>query len=229
MRYYETLYIVNPNYEQERLTDVIEAVAKEVKKSSVNIIDQVVWGKKRLAYRIQNHKYGTYILLKLETENPNFLIDFNMFMKLNKAIIRIQTIRLDEKPEAEKEIKSDDIIKDTVIATKKDNGLKKAALVEEEEPGAVNDVAVEDSSKPKDEEKENEQEKPAEETQVHETETATETENENPETIETEKETENPEPEPEPEPEPTPEPEEDKSADQDDNDAPKGKEEKEEK
>lgn len=72
MRYYETLYIVNPNYEQERLTDVIETVAEEVKKSSVKIIEQIVWGKKRLAYRIQNHKYGTFILLKLETENPNF-------------------------------------------------------------------------------------------------------------------------------------------------------------
>ena len=27
MRYYESLYIVNPNYEQERLDDVIKLVA----------------------------------------------------------------------------------------------------------------------------------------------------------------------------------------------------------
>ncbi len=175
MRYYETLYIVNPNYEQERLTDVIETVAEEVKKSSVKIIDQIVWGKKRLAYRIQNHKYGTFILLKLETENPNFLIDFNMFMKLNKAIIRAQTIRLDEKPILAKEIKVNEKNMDEAVKAKEDTSLVTAvAAGAEEDTSVVKDAATEDSSEPKDEKKENEREKPAEETPVARTDAKTE-------------------------------------------------------
>jgi small subunit ribosomal protein S6 len=207
MRYYETLYIVNPNYEQERLTDVIETVAEEVKKSSVKIIEQIVWGKKRLAYRIQNHKYGTFILLKLETENPNFLIDFNMFMKLNKAIVRAQTIRLDEKPIPAKEIKVNEKNMDEAVKAKEDTSLVTAvAAGTEEDTSVVKDAATEDSSEPKDEKKENEREKPAEKP-------TQETEKENPE-LESDSE---------------PGPEEDQSSDQDDNDASQGKEEKEEK
>ena len=233
MRYYETLYIVNPNYEQERLTDVIETVAEEVKKSSVKIIEQIVWGKKRLAYRIQNHKYGTFILLKLETENPNFLIDFNMFMKLNKAIIRAQTIRLDEKPILAKEIKVNEKNMDEAVKAKEDTSLVTAVVAgTEEDTSVVKDAATEDSSEPKDEKKENEREKPAEkpaeETPVARTDAKTgivdiDKDKEKAETQETEKEN------PEPESDSEPGPEEDQSSDQDDNDASQGKEEKEEK
>lgn len=229
MRYYETLYIVNPNYEQERLTDVIETVAEEVKKSSVKIIEQIVWGKKRLAYRIQNHKYGTFILLKLETENPNFLIDFNMFMKLNKAIIRAQTIRLDEKPILAKEIKVNEKNMDEAVKAKEDTSLVTAVVAgAEEDTSVVKDAATEDSSEPKDEKKENEREKPAEETPVVRTDAKTgivdiDKDKEKAETQETEKEN------PELESDSEPGPEEDQSSDQDDNDASQGKEEKEEK
>jgi len=233
MRYYETLYIVNPNYEQERLTDVIETVAEEVKKSSVKIIDQIVWGKKRLAYRIQNHKYGTFILLKLETENLNFLINFNMFMKLNKAIIRAQTIRLDEKPMPAKEIKVNEKNMDEAVKAKKDTSLVTVVTAgAEEDTSVVKDAATEDSSEPKDEKKENEREKPAEkpaeETPVVRTDAKTgivdiDKDKEKAETQETEKEN------PEPESDSEPGPEEDQSSDQDDNDASQGKEEKEEK
>jgi small subunit ribosomal protein S6 len=229
MRYYETLYIVNPNYEQERLTDVIETVAEEVKKSSVKIIEQIVWGKKRLAYRIQNHKYGTFILLKLETENPNFLIDFNMFMKLNKAIIRAQTIRLDEKPILAKEIKVNEKNMDEAVKAKEDTSLVTAVVAgAEEDTSVVKDAATEDSSEPKDEKKENEREKPAEETPVVRTDSKTgivdiDKDKEKAETQETEKEN------PELESDSEPGPEEDQSSDQDDNDASQGKEEKEEK
>lgn len=229
MRYYETLYIVNPNYEQERLTDVIETVAEEVKKNSVKIIDQIAWGKKRLAYRIQNHKYGTYILLKLESENPEFLIDFNMFMKLNKAIIRAQTIRLDEKPIPAKDIKVNEITMDKAVKAKEDTRLATAvAAGAEEGTGAVKDAVIEDSSEPKDEKKENKQEKPVEKTPVAETDTETEIvdkdkDKEKAETQETGKEN------PKLESDSAPGPEEDQSSDQDDNDASQGKEEKEEK
>jgi small subunit ribosomal protein S6 len=238
MRYYETLYIVNPNYEQERLSDVTDAVAEEVKKSGVKIIDQFVWGKKRLAYKIQNHKYGTYILLHLEADNPGFLNDFNMFMKLNKAVIRAQTIRLDEKPEPVKDIKADAMEKDKVVEAKEDAGLdtKTERAVEGTVP--VKDAEIEDSSESKDEEQVIEQEKPAEVTTEEprvtepEVETETKTVDESPDKQKTEKvETgkDDPEPGQDSESESASALKEDKPADHDDNDTSEGKEEQEEK
>ncbi|MFQ6611622.1 MAG: 30S ribosomal protein S6 [Fidelibacterota bacterium] len=99
MRYYESLYIVNPNFEQERLNDLMNEVAGKVTGYGFKIINHRVWGKKRLAYTIQKHKYGIFILLQFETENLARMADFERFMVLNKAILRNQTVRLESQPE----------------------------------------------------------------------------------------------------------------------------------
>ena len=73
MRYYELLYIVNPNLEDERVNSIIEELGNEVKKHDVNIINHHIWGKKRLAYPVKNNKYGIYILLQFAAEKFDFL------------------------------------------------------------------------------------------------------------------------------------------------------------
>lgn len=95
MRYYETLYIVNPNFEQDSLDAVMDTVGKEIERHSVTVINHRNWGKKRLAYLIQGNKFGTYILLQFETDEAGFLPEFDQFLKLQKTVIRSQTIRLD--------------------------------------------------------------------------------------------------------------------------------------
>ena len=103
MRYYETLYILNPDYEKERVDNIIKDVDEQVSKFS-QVIAHRVWGKKRLAYPIDKHKYGTYVLFQFETEDLNALGDFDSFMKLNNSVLRYQNVRLGAKPE---EIESD--------------------------------------------------------------------------------------------------------------------------
>lgn len=99
MRYYESLYIVNPNYEQERLDEVMQMVADKMGEYGFSIINHRVWGKKRLAYSIQKHKYGSFILLQYETELAENLDRFERFMILQKPILRNQTMVLDTRPE----------------------------------------------------------------------------------------------------------------------------------
>ena len=62
-----------------------------------------MWGKKRLAYSIQQHKYGTYVLLHFETEGSMNLDQFERFMVLQKTILRNQTVLLDDKPKKQSE------------------------------------------------------------------------------------------------------------------------------
>ena len=57
MRYYETLYILNPDYEKERVDNIIKDVDEQVSKFS-QVIAHRVWGKKRLAYPIDKHKFS---------------------------------------------------------------------------------------------------------------------------------------------------------------------------
>jgi small subunit ribosomal protein S6 len=109
MKYFETLYIVNPNFEQSRLDTIIKDVEKNVGKFG-NIISHNIWGKKRLAYQIDNQKYGTFVLLHFETEEGSGIAGFESYMKLNISVIRAQTIRLKLRPSEavlEKSIPSD--------------------------------------------------------------------------------------------------------------------------
>jgi small subunit ribosomal protein S6 len=99
MRYYESLYIVNPNYEQDRLDEVMKTVVDKIGEYTFSIINHRVWGKKRLAYAIQKHKYGTFVLLHFETESAENLNSFERFMVLQNPILRNQTVVLDARPE----------------------------------------------------------------------------------------------------------------------------------
>ena len=105
MRYYESLYIVNPNYEQERLDDVLKSVADKATEYGFSIINHRLWGKKRLAYSIEKHKYGSFVLLHFETDSAEDLKGFERFMILQKTILRNQTVSLTVKPEAHVEDK----------------------------------------------------------------------------------------------------------------------------
>ncbi|MDP7036955.1 MAG: 30S ribosomal protein S6 [Candidatus Marinimicrobia bacterium] len=99
MRYYETLYIVNPSFENDQVTKIIDSVTGELESNKIKVINHYVWGKKHLAYPIQKHRYGNYIIIHFESENRQFLLDFDSSLKLNNSIMRHQTVRLDVKPD----------------------------------------------------------------------------------------------------------------------------------
>ena len=146
MRYYESLYIVNPNYEQERLDDVMKSVADKLSEYGFSIINHRIWGKKRLAYSIEKHKYGSFILLHFETESTENLERFERFMILQKTILRNQTVSLAIKPEAHVE---EEPVKDKEQEETTDNSsvaseTKEKSNVESEEDSEVKPVIEEE-------------------------------------------------------------------------------------
>ncbi|MFQ6673452.1 MAG: 30S ribosomal protein S6 [Fidelibacterota bacterium] len=103
MRYYETLYIVNANYEEERQKTVQQEVDQWVSKKGGKIINSYVWGKRKLAYPVDKQKYGTYMLLNFGTESREstekpFISEFNSWMELHTAILAYLTVHLDGEP-----------------------------------------------------------------------------------------------------------------------------------
>ncbi len=98
MRYYELLYIVNPNLEDEKVKNIIDEISGEFNKYKALIINHNLWGKKRLAYPINKNKYGIYLLLQFSAEKFDFLKDFERFLILNKSVIRHQLVRLEKEP-----------------------------------------------------------------------------------------------------------------------------------
>ena len=99
MNYYEMLYIVNPNFERKKIDDTMKEIESRLKKTKSKIINHLIWGKKKLAYPIQNHKYGTYIMAHYNGGDKNGLDEFNSWLKLSDLVIRHMIVRLDSEPD----------------------------------------------------------------------------------------------------------------------------------
>ena len=116
MRYFETLYIVNPNLEGNVLNKTMKEIGVELEKTKLKLINHRVWSKKRLAYPIEKQKYGSFILMQFEGGEFGKMNEFDTWMKLNSAILRHMTVRLSEKPEVyvEEEKPDDNKIMETI-------------------------------------------------------------------------------------------------------------------
>jgi len=167
MRYYESLYIINPNYEDNRLDETMKMVSEKCSDYGLKIINHRIWGKKRLAYSIQKHKYGSFILLHFECKSIEKLKEFDRFMILQNDILRNQTVVLSKKPQihTEDERKLDD-------SSTKNNDLPKEevnnknALIEKEAKEEAKEEAEEETKQEsaKEETKEEAKEEAEEET-----------------------------------------------------------------
>ncbi len=108
MRYYEILYIINPNFEKDKINNTMAEVTRKLEETKSKIINHYTWGKKRLSYPIKNQKYGTYVLLQFEDGDRIKMDDFDTWMKLENLIMRHITIKLDNRPEVIEESNEND-------------------------------------------------------------------------------------------------------------------------
>ena len=148
MRYYETLYIVNPNLENEALDITMGEIGTALGKTKSKLINHRVWGKKRLAYQIENQKYGSFILLQFEGGEQDQMNEFNTWMKLNNSVLRHMTVALDEKPEVYvEEVKEKPIEKEAPKDTVEETPANEAVVeTTSEKTETQSDVTEEDST-----------------------------------------------------------------------------------
>lgn len=101
MRYYETLYIINPNLGDENYGGVVTKFNDlvENKKGTVTNVDE--WGKKTLAYEVKKFDKGYYVLLQY-CGDPGIVAELERDMKLDDRVLNYQTVKLsnDADPEA---------------------------------------------------------------------------------------------------------------------------------
>jgi len=137
MRYYEILYIVNSNFERKKLDETMKEIDNRLTETKSKIINHIIWGKKKLAYPMQGHKYGTYILVHYQGGNKDKLDEFDSWLKLSDLVIRHMIVRIEKEPgvlekvdnessiEKKEDLKSDkdkssDDVKDKISKEKND-------------------------------------------------------------------------------------------------------------
>lgn len=144
MRYYEILYIINPNFEQGKIDEIITEVGGKLEKTKSTIINHIIWGKNRLAYPIKNQKYGTYILLQFQDGNRDKMNDFYTWMKLNTLVLRHMTIRLDNRPEVVEMI--EDPVKDESMLERDDISTESTVKDDDIDPEQISEAPSSDES-----------------------------------------------------------------------------------
>ncbi len=95
MRYYETLYLINPNLSDEDCKGVVEKFNKLIEKNKGELIKVDEWGKKPLAYTVKKFDKGYYVLLKY-CGGPEIIEELKRDLKLDDRVLKHQTIKLED-------------------------------------------------------------------------------------------------------------------------------------
>ncbi|MCG6879052.1 MAG: 30S ribosomal protein S6 [Deltaproteobacteria bacterium] len=101
MRYYETLYIINPNLADEDYRAVVAKFTDVVEKNSGVVTKVDEWGKKTLAYDIKKFDKGFYVLLQFCGE-AGLTAELKREMGLDDRVLKYQTIKLSDNADPEK-------------------------------------------------------------------------------------------------------------------------------
>ena len=94
MRNYELAFIIRPTVAEEGVTGVVEQVTQFVKTANGEVTSVDVWGRRALAYAIDNHREGTYVLLHANMP-PAGLTELERNLKLSEEIIRYLLVKVE--------------------------------------------------------------------------------------------------------------------------------------
>lgn len=86
MNKYETMYIISPTVDEEQVKALVEKFNNLI--SEHGEIEKVEeWGRKKLAYEVQDQKEGYYVLLYFKA-NPEFPTELERNFKINENILK---------------------------------------------------------------------------------------------------------------------------------------------
>lgn len=94
-RVYEIMYIVAPETAEDDLTKLNEAIAQTITSQGGTVANTDNMGRRKLAYPIDKKTEGHYVLLEVEGTGKEIL-ELERRMRVNDAIIRFVTVRVDE-------------------------------------------------------------------------------------------------------------------------------------
>lgn len=98
MRDYELLLVIRPNLDEAGAAEAAKQIVELIQRRGGEITATNVWGRRRLAFPIDNQIEATYVLLKLRIV-PTRLNELKFELKLNESLLRFMVVR-DHQPQA---------------------------------------------------------------------------------------------------------------------------------
>ena len=138
MPQYEALFIVAPSFDESGVSEVSEAVKELVEANDGQILFADLWGKRRLAYPVQGHGDGYYVLMVFNGDSE--LLDrINNHFRITEPIIRHLVVTFEG-----------DL--DKLIAKQQETASRRDSREVRKEPEPLSDVVSEDENNKESEE-----------------------------------------------------------------------------
>ncbi|WP_078543266.1 30S ribosomal protein S6 [Litchfieldia alkalitelluris] len=95
MRKYEIMYIIRPNIDDEAKKALTERFSGVLTDNGAEITNVKEWGKRRLAYEINDFRDGYYMILNVMS-GSEAINEFDRLAKISEDIIRHIIVKIEE-------------------------------------------------------------------------------------------------------------------------------------
>jgi small subunit ribosomal protein S6 len=94
-RIYEELFIVKPDASDEEVDAFVETLRTQLTAAGATVDKIDKWGKRRLAYRVDKYREGTYVLFQF-TSAPTGVRELERRLRVSDIVLKFLTVRIDE-------------------------------------------------------------------------------------------------------------------------------------
>lgn len=95
VRDYELVTIWNPDLAEDEFTTSVDRLSSSIGGRGGQVTDTNVWGRRRLAYSIDKHGEGVYVVMELKLD-PATTSDLESQLRINENVLRHLLVRKDE-------------------------------------------------------------------------------------------------------------------------------------
>ncbi len=95
LNHYETVFIITPVLSDEQMKETVNKFEKFLLDNKCEIVYQVNWGMRKLAYPILKKSTGFYHLIEFKAE-ASFVKEWEIHFKHDERILRYLTVALDK-------------------------------------------------------------------------------------------------------------------------------------
>lgn len=92
MRHYEAMVLLAPTVDERNVEQKLSRYLDLVREDGGSVDEVDVWGRRRLAYEIDNQAEGIYVVLDLQAE-PATVSELDRQLGLNEEVLRTKVVR----------------------------------------------------------------------------------------------------------------------------------------
>lgn len=95
MHKYEVMFIIRPDAPEDEVAKIATQMEGFITGAGGTVVKLEKMGRRKLAYRVQRHREGFYVLVEMEAP-PAAVHELERRMKVADAVIKFLTVRVDE-------------------------------------------------------------------------------------------------------------------------------------